>query len=84
MTVLEAGSSDIIVTYPDERLDKASLKMLRAGVGRLPVVQRGDAAQIVGYLGRTGILAARQHAFDEEQVHEPGWLSRRRDERVNG
>ena len=78
MTVLEAGTRELVVTFPDEQLDRASAKMARAGVGRLPVVARDDPKRVVGYLGRTGILAARQHAFDEEQLHEPGWWSRRR------
>src|SRR6202166_606186 len=76
MTVLDAGCRDVIVTYPDELLHDASVKMLRNSVGRLPVVERTDPRQIVGYLGRPGILAARLRRLEEEHVREPGWIQR--------
>lgn len=74
VTVLEASSPDLVVTYPDETLHAASEKMLRYNVGRLPVVDRSDQRKIVGYLGRPGILAARVRRFEEESVREPGWF----------
>lgn len=73
-TVLEAGNKNLVVAFPDESLHEASLKMLRGDVGRLPVVARHDRTVLLGYLGRTGVLAARRHLLHEEQVHEPGWL----------
>src|SRR6202158_503143 len=36
MTVLEAGTRDVVVTYPDEALHDASAKMLLNNIGRLP------------------------------------------------
>jgi CBS domain-containing protein len=78
MTVLDAASKNLIVTYPDELLHEASSKMLRNNIGRLPVVERNDSRQIVGYLGRKGVLAARLRRLDEEHVREPGWLKRRK------
>ena len=77
-TVLEAGTRDVVVTYPDETLHEASAKMLRNNIGRLPVVDRQDARKVVGYLGRPGIMAARLRRLDEEQVREPGWIKMRR------
>ena len=74
MTVLDASSRDIVVTYPDETLNDAVAKMLRYNVGRLPVVKRGEEGKVVGYLGRPGIMAARLRRIDEESVREPGWL----------
>ncbi len=74
MTVREAGSRDVVVTYPDESLHEASEKMLRYNVGRLPVVDRNDPRRVVGYLGRPGILQARLRRFHEEYVREPGWI----------
>ncbi len=74
MTVLDAGSKDLVVTYPDELLHEASAKMLRQNIGRLPVVDRNDPTQVVGYLGRKGILAARLQRLEEEHVREPGWI----------
>jgi CIC family chloride channel protein len=74
MTVLEAGTRDVVVTYPDESLHDASAKMLRNDVGRLPVVDRKDPRKVVGYLGRPGIMTARLRRLDEEHVREPGWI----------
>jgi CIC family chloride channel protein len=74
MTVLEAGTRNVVVTYPDESLHNASAKMLRNNVGRLPVVDRSDPYRVVGYLGRQGIMAARLHRLEEEHVREPGWI----------
>jgi len=77
-TVLEAGTRQVIVTFPDERLAEASAKMLRNNIGRLPVVDRNDPRQAVGYLGRPGIMAAHLRRLEEEHVREPGWIGQRR------
>jgi len=74
--VREAGSKGLVVTYPDELLFEAAEKMLRNGVGRLPVVSREDPHRLVGYLGRSGIMAARLKRLEEEHVREPGWIRR--------
>jgi chloride channel protein, CIC family len=74
MTVLEAGSTRLVVTYPDELISEAAAKFLHFNVGRLPVVDRIDERRVVGYLDRAGILAARQRRMDDEHVREPGWL----------
>ena len=74
VTVLDACSRSVVVTYPDETLHDASEKMLRFKIGRLPVVDRADERRVVGYLGRPGIMAARLRKLDEEYVREPGWL----------
>lgn len=76
MSLLEAGSRKMIVTYPDETLHEAAAKMLRNNIGRLPVVDRKDPQHVVGYLGRPGIMAARLHRLHEEHVREPGWVKR--------
>jgi CIC family chloride channel protein len=76
MSVLEAGTRDVVVSYPDEVLYEASAKMLRNNVGRLPVVDRHDPRHVVGYLGRPGIMAARLRRLEEEHVREPGWVTR--------
>ena len=71
LTVLEAGTRDVVVTYPDELLHDASTKMLRHDVGRLPVVERNNPGKVVGYLGRPSILAARVRRLEEEQAGAP-------------
>ena len=75
LTVLEAGSKDLVVAFPDEMISEASDKMLRNEIGRLPVVERGDPRKLVGYLGRNGVMAARLRRLHEEHVREPGWMS---------
>jgi len=72
MTVLDAGSRNLIVTYPDEMLQEAVTKMLRHDVGRLPVVERRAPHQLVGYLGRAGVMTARLRLHEEEFVREQG------------
>lgn len=74
LSLLDAGTSELIVTYPDESLHEASAKMLRNNIGRLPVVDRADSGRVVGYLGRPGIMTARLRRLDEEHVREPGWI----------
>jgi CBS domain-containing protein len=76
LTVLDAGTRDVVVTYPDEMLHDASAKMLRNNIGRLPVVDRKDPRTVVGYLGRPEIMASRLRRLDEEHVREPGWIKR--------
>ena len=78
MTVLEAGTRKLIITYPDEALEQALSKMLRHHIGRLPVVDRNDPGRVVGYLGRPGIMAARLRRLEEEHVREPGWIKKLR------
>jgi len=74
MTVLEAGTKDLVVAHPDELVSEAAAKLLRFDIGRLPVVERSRDRHAVGYLGRAAILAARSRRFDDEHVLEPGWL----------
>jgi H+/Cl- antiporter ClcA/predicted transcriptional regulator len=72
MTVAEAGSRDVIVTYPDETLHDAITKLLRHDIGRLAVVERTSPRKVVGYLGRASILSALQRYHREENVRERG------------
>ena len=76
VSLLEAGSASLIVTYPDELLEEAVDKMVRHDIGRLPVVERTDRTRLLGYLGRSGIAAGWGFLFEEEQVQDTGWLSR--------
>jgi H+/Cl- antiporter ClcA len=75
-TVLEAGSHDLIVAFPDETISEASDRMLQNEIGRLPVVDRSDPRKLIGYLGRHGVMAARLRRLHEEHVREPGWIRR--------
>lgn len=73
LTVLEAGSSNLIVAYPDEPLKEAVARMLKNEIGRLPVVSRDDPRRLLGYLGRTGLLEARLRKMQEEEFRERRW-----------
>jgi chloride channel protein, CIC family len=75
MSVLDAGTRDVVVTHPEELLHDAAAKMPRRNIGRLPVVERTQPTRVVGYLGRQGIMAARLRRLDEEHVRESGWAS---------
>jgi CBS domain-containing protein len=67
-TVLRAGTHHPILAYPDELVVDAAHRMLQNDVGRLVVVSREDSGRLLGYLGRTGILKARQRYIQEEEV----------------
>jgi len=73
-TVLEAGTRNLIVTYPDEILHDAVTRMVRNDIGRLPVVSRNNPRQALGYLGRSSVMKARLRRLEEEHHREPGWL----------
>lgn len=75
MTVVDAGSTNLVVTYPDEPLHMALTKMLMRDVGRLPVVNPEDPGEVVGYLGRAAILAARMKLYEEENLRSRGETS---------
>jgi len=73
-TALAVANPDVAITYPDETLQEAIATMLKRGVGRLPVVTRQDPRQVIGYLGRAEILAARTRLHEEEELREQGPL----------
>ena len=74
MSVEEAGSTKLVVTYPDELISEAAAKMLQFEVGRLPVVDPGDERRVLGYLNRAAIMAARMRRLRDEHMREQGWL----------
>ena len=74
--VLDAGSTDLIVAYPDETLHDAAMRMVRHGVGRLPVVSREHEHMLLGYVGRPEVLSARLRTIEDEHVRESGWLDK--------
>ena len=73
-TVLEAGTRNLIVAYPDEILGEAVARMVRNDIGRLPVVERHDPHKLIGYLGRASVMTARLRRLEEEHDREVGWL----------
>ena len=75
LTVIEAGSKNLIVCYPDEVLHDAVARMVRNDIGRLPVVSRDDPRKPLGYLGRGNVMTARLKRLEEEHDRQPGWLT---------
>ena len=75
LTVLEAGSQNLIVCHPDDVLHDAVTKMVRNDIGRLPVVSRANPQQPLGYLGRAHVMSARLRRLEEEHDRQPGWLT---------
>ena len=82
ITVTEAGSTELVVTFPDELLYAAVVKMLKHNVGRLPVVRRKDTRHLVGYLGRSSVFAALLHEIEKDQTREPGWFTHLRHKQI--
>ena len=73
--LVDIGARTLVVTYPDELLEHAVQRMARAGVGRLPVVDRRDRTRLVGLLDRKAMAEAYLAGLDEEQVRETGETS---------
>ena len=74
MTVLEAGSQQLIVAYPDEVAHDAMYRMLQRDIGRLPVVSRENRQQMIGYFNRSSLLGAWTRQMEEESIREHGWI----------
>ncbi len=56
--VADVMTRDIVVTYPDENLEQALIKLIQRDVGRLPVVERGNEKKLVGLITRSDIMKA--------------------------
>jgi CBS domain-containing protein len=74
LTLLEAGTSAVVVAYADETVHEAVARMLGHGVGRLPVVSRDNPKTLVGYLSRDNLLSIRLKQHRQETEREAGWL----------
>src|SRR5580704_13258418 len=73
-TVLDVGTRNLVVAYPDESAFDALFRMLQNDIGRLPVVSREDSKNMVGYLNRSSILGAWTRQMEEEGLREHGWV----------
>ncbi len=70
MSVLDAGSRNLVVCYPEELLRDAVRRMLEHNIGRVLVVHHSDPGTLVGYLGRSRVMAARLLRLKEEVERE--------------
>jgi len=64
--VRDIMTKDLIVTYPDETLEEALIKLVDKGVGRLPVVDREDERKLLGLITRSDIMKA--HAREVKRI----------------
>jgi CBS domain-containing protein len=74
--LVDAGSSRPVVAFADEPLNDSINRMLKNNIGRLPVVDRTNPRKVVGYIGRSNIMAARSRRLEEEELREGGTLGR--------
>lgn len=66
--VRDVMSTNLIVTYPDETLEDALIKLATYDVGRLPVVSREDKTKFLGLITRSLIVKA--HADAVKKLYE--------------
>jgi CIC family chloride channel protein len=69
-TVREHVRRPAIVVFEDSSLREALEQMVRAGVGRLPVVKRDATAKVVGILSRSDLLKAHERSLEETHQQE--------------
>lgn len=64
-TVIEIGRprDELVVAFPDETIGQVLRKMAPLGLGRLPVVGRGDPDRLIGLVAREDIIRAYQIAL---------------------
>jgi CBS domain-containing protein len=74
-TIGEMASGPPLTAFPDELAETAVVRMVAAGVGRLPVVTREDPATPIGLLDRAAIAHAWALVAEEEGRREEGWLT---------
>jgi chloride channel protein, CIC family len=60
---------------PDELLEQALTTMLQLEVDRLPVVSREEPSHVLGYVERSGVMAAWVQFTKDEGKREAGWLT---------
>ncbi len=77
LTVLEAGSRNVVVAYPDELVRDAVDRMLEHKIGRVLVVSRENPRRLLGYLGRSRVMAAHLIRLREEIEQPPQLFPRR-------
>lgn len=71
-SVLDAGTRNLLVAYPDEKLHEAVVRMSLNEVQHLPVVSRSDAAHLVGLLSAQDVMASALKRLEEQHYLEEG------------
>lgn len=73
-SVMSYSNTKLTVTYPDELLKEAVIKMITQDIGRLPVVSRMAPSKPIGYIGRSAIIQAQVKHLQEEYYRESRWV----------
>lgn len=75
-TVREIVGDTLVVVEADDSLREAADRMLRHGIGRLPVVHGKGSRKLVGILTRSDLLAAHASRLDASHRVDPGYVRR--------
>jgi len=65
--VSEVMTRNLVVTYPDETLEEALIKLTSRDIGRLPVVERNNEKKLIGLISRSDIMKA--HAREISKLY---------------
>jgi chloride channel protein, CIC family len=57
-----------VVIFPDSSLREAADQMVRADIGRLPVVSREAPEQVIGFLTRSDLLRAHERRLEQSEI----------------
>jgi CIC family chloride channel protein len=70
LSVLEAGTRNLVTIEEDEVVRAAVVKLLRANIERIIVVNPDEPTQAVGFLDRSTVMDAQLRWYEEEHVRE--------------
>ena len=60
------------IVFEDNTLSEANELMIRAGVGRLPVVDHDDRRKVIGIISRRDIMSASHRRIEQENERQQG------------
>jgi chloride channel protein, CIC family len=73
--IVEPTGVPSVTVYADELLSHALTSMLEYEVEFLPVVRRDAPERVIGYVERSGVMAAWVASTQRDGVREAGWLT---------
>jgi CIC family chloride channel protein len=71
-SVIEVGTTDLVVGYRDERIFEAAIRMASDDIEQLLIVSRDDPSELVGLLDSQNLMTSALRQLEEEQVREEG------------
>ncbi len=70
-TVLEAGIEHPVTLHAEASLAEAADRMIRHGIGRIPVVDRSPVPKLIGLVTRRAILEAKRYQLELDRLPHP-------------